>query len=359
MTSRLHFGRAALVALLASSTFLACETSLTELTDSVGPIAFNFAVGPDANGLPTGSVAIGGGAVTLTLSNLRALSSGQYQFWVLGRDAQNLDVPVQAFGTIMEFFLVGVGTDPITGDSIFETDSTAISDVNTGGYLGTDDPVVTSVRVTLDSLADNTDPTTYHAVFVTMESAAASTPGAARFLWRRIGVGGAGSMLFGNFGGSDVVNVQSPRDYVFGPRGGGTGGARGAELSVDFRELSRPPVGFLYRGYVTTVLGEGVVVDELRSAWSRDSTISRVSMIDADVDDALPGVTGGEIRAAQIRNCAAGSGVNNCQNTMDLPVDGTFVGYESFQLKLEPKNGAGMIRRKSVTLTGVLPGPVK
>jgi len=359
MTSRLQFGRAALVALLASSTFLACETKLTELTEAVGPIAFNFAVGPNANGLPTGSVAMSSDSVILTMSNLRALASGQYQFWVLGRDAQNVDVPVQAFGTIKEFFLKGVGTDPITGDSIFETDSTTISDLRTDGYLGSDDPVVTQVRVTLDSLADNTDPTTYHAVFVTMEGAAASTPGASRFLWRRIGVGGAGSMLFGNFGGSDVVNIQSPRDYVFGPRGGGTGGARGAEMSVDFRELARPPVGFVYRGYVTDVDGDGVVVDELRSAWSRDATISRVSMIDADIDDALPGVTGGDIRAAQIRNCAAGSGVNNCQNTMDLPVDGTFVGYENFQLKLEPKSSTGQIRKKSVTLTGTLPDPVK
>jgi hypothetical protein len=359
MTSRLQFGRAALVALLASSTFLACETKLTELTEAVGPIAFNFAVGPAANGLPTGSVAMGAAAVTLTMSNLRALSGGHYQFWVLGRDAQNLDVPVQAFGTIKEFFLKGVGTDPITGDSIFETDSTSISDIRTDGYVGTDDPVVTSVRVILDSLADNTNPTTYHAVFVTLESGTASAPGAARFLWRRIGVGGAGSMLFGNFGGSDVVNLQSPRDYVFGPRGGGTGGARGAELSVDFRELARPPIGFVYRGYITDVLGDGVVVDELRSAWSRDSTISRVSMIDADVDDALPGVTGGDIRAAQIRNCASGSGVNNCQNTMALPADNTFVGYESFQLKLEPKGGAGPIRDKSVTLVGTLPDPVK
>jgi hypothetical protein len=292
------------------------------------------------------------------MSNLRGLAAGQYQFWVLGRDAANLDVPVQAFGAIKEFFLYPAGTDPITGDTIFATDSTTISDVAVAGYAGSDDPVVTLVRVTIDSVADGTDPTTYHAVFVTLETGVATSPGTARFLWRRIGVGGAGSLLFGNFGGSDVINVQSPQDYVFAARGGGTGGARGPELSVDFRELSRPPVGFVYRGWVVDEDGDGVVVDELRSAWSRDSTVSRVSLMDADVNDALPGVTGGEIRSAQIRNCASGSATTNCQNTMALPVDGTFLGYATFQLKLEPKNGAAAIRNKSVTLAGVLPDAV-
>jgi hypothetical protein len=166
-------------------------------------------------------------------------------------------------------------------------------------------------------------------------------------------------MLFGNFGGSDVIATQSPRDYVFGPRGAGAGGARGPELSVDFRELARPPVGFVYRGYVVNTLGDGVLVDELRSAWSTDSTVSRVSLSDADVNDALPGVVGGEIRAAQVRNCASASATVNCQNSMDLPVDSTFAGYANFQLKLEPKDGVAPIRNKSVSLAGALPSKVQ
>ena len=244
------------------------------------------------------------------------------------------------------------------GDTIFSTDSTEISAVNIAGYAGSDDQLVTSVRVTVDSVADGTDPTTYHAVFVTLEASPATTPGAARFLWRRIGVGGGGSMLFGNFGGSDVINVTSPNDYLYGARGAGLGGARGAELSVDLTEVSRPPVGFYYRGYIVNAAGVGVVVDTARSVWSRDSTISRVSLYDADVNDLLPNIVGGDIRSLQIRNCATGGAVTNCQNTMTLPSDDTFSGQVSFQLKLEPKGGVAASPKKSISHAGGLPGIV-
>lgn len=368
MTSRVRLGRAAGYAILASCVFGACETKLTEMTDVVGPRAFDFAVGPAAAGLPSGTATVATGKVTLSLSGLRALAGGQYQFWVLKRDSLNRDVTTQVFGTIKELRrrvdTLPDGTpnlNPITGDTIYVADSTTISAIRVAGYTGSDDALVTSARVTLDSTADGSSPATQHAVFVTLETAPATSPGAAQFLWRRIGVGGSGAMLFGNFGGSDVINLQSPRDYVFAARGAGLGGARGAELSVDFREMARPPIGFFYRGYVVNAAGNGTVVDTLRSAWSRESTISRVSLYDADVNGVLPGVEGGDIRAAQVRNCASGSGVNNCQNTMALPAvaDSTFRGLASFQLKLEPKGGVAPIRNRSVSLAGLLPAEVK
>jgi len=148
---------------------------------------------------------------------------------------------------------------------------------------------------------------------------------------------------------------------VFPARGSGVGGARGPEVSVDLRELSRPPIGFFYRGYVVNAVGDGTMVDTLRSAWSREPSVSRVSLYDADVDAALPGIAGLDIRSAQVRNCASGSGVNNCQNTMTLPAvaDSTFRGLANFQLKLEPKGGVAPIRNRSVSLAGTLPTPVK
>jgi hypothetical protein len=373
MTRPLYSGRAALVAFLATSVLVACETKHTELTEAVGPIAFNFAVGPAASNLPSGTATVGAGRITLSLTGLRALTGGQYQFWVMGRDSLNRNTPVQIFGTVVEFYRRpdtlpdgSVNLNPITGDTIFVTDSTPISTIRAAGYAGSDNSQVTSVRVIADSSADLTNPTTYNAVFVTMETAPATSPGSARFLWRRIGSeeakenGVSGSMLFGNFAGLDFINLQSPNDYVFRPLGSGIGGARGPELSVDLSELARPPVGFFYRGYLVDAQGNiGAVVDTLRSAWSRDQTVNRVSMFDADVDNALPNVVGDEIRASQIRNCAIGSAVNNCQNAMDLPVDGTFTGLETFQLKLEPKGGVAPSRNKSVTLTGALPKQVK
>jgi hypothetical protein len=353
-------------ALLASGVLSACESQLTDVTELVGPRSFDFTVGVAALGLPSGTATTATGRVTLSLSGLRGLTSGQYQFWILRRDSLNQDVATQAFGAVKEF-RIRVDTlpdgspilNPITGDTIYVADSTTISDIRVPGYSGSDDALVTSVRVILDSTADLSSPATAHAVFVTLESSAASTPGPAQFLWRRIGVGGSGAMLFGNFGGSDAVNVQSPRDYVFGARGSGLGGARGPEMSVDFRELARPPIGFFYRGYVVNTVGDGVVVDTLRSAWSLESTVSRVSLYDADVDATLPGLAGNEIRDAQVRNCASGSAQNNCQNSMALPADSTFKGLATFQLKVEPKGGAGPIRNRSVSLAGVVPTEVR
>jgi len=366
MNGRLYSRRAPLFVLLAGSVLAACESDLTELTEAVGPIAFNFAVGPAAAGLPSGTAAVGGASVTLSLSGLRALGAGQYQFWVLGRDANNLDVVVQGFGPITEFYrrvdTLPDGTpnlNPITGDTIYVTDSTTISATRVAGYTGSDNPFVTSARVTVDSTADGSNPATYHAVFVTLETSAATVAGAARFLWRRIGVGGAGALSFGNFGGSDVVNVVSPRDYVYGPRGSGLGGARGPELSVDLAELARPPIGFFYTGWVVNKLGDGVLVDTLRSEWRPEGQLSRVSLYDADVSDLLPAVQGGEIRSGQVRNCASGSAQTNCQNTMALPAEDTFIGFENFQLKLEPKGGVAPIRNRSVSLSGTLPEKVK
>jgi hypothetical protein len=360
MTPRTRIGRALGAALLAGVVLSACETDRSTVFNPVGVPAFDFVVTTGAAGLPSGTATVGASSVTISASNLRALGGGrQYQFWVLGRDAANLDVPVQAFGAVKEFFLFADGTDPVTGDTIFSTDSTTISDVSIAGYAGSDDPMVTSVRVTIDSVADGTDPTTYHAVFLSLETAAASTPGTARFMWRRIGVGGSGSMSFGNFGGSDVINVVSPQDYIFGARGAGLGGARGGEVSVDLTEVARPPVGFYYRGYITRLDGTGVVVDTVRAPWSPDGAISRVSLYDADVNDLLPNVVNNEIRAINIRNCATGSGVGGCQNSMDLPATDTFDGFARFQLKLEPKGGAGASPRRSISHVGELPDEVK
>jgi hypothetical protein len=370
MTRRRQTGRMALAAVLISGAFLACQTSLTEVTEEVGPRSFNFDVGPAGEGLPSGSVSLGSGSVTLTVNNLRALATGQYEFWVVGSDAQNPELPVQLMTYKITENYLRVDTladgspnvDPITGDTIYVGDSRIINDTTTyiTGYAGSDDPFVTSVDVVLDSTADGSDPTDYHAVVVTLEdSPGATTPGSDRFLWRRIEVDGGGNLLFGNYGGYDPVNLTSPKDYVFGTRGAGLGGARGSEVSVDMDELARPPMGFYYAGYIVDVDGNGLLVDTLRSSWSLDSTVSRVSLYMADVNVLLPNIVGDDIRHAQIRNCAAGSAVSGCQNTMDLPVDSTFAGYEEFQLKLLPKGGVTQTRNKSVTHTGSLPKAVK
>jgi hypothetical protein len=310
--------------------------------------------------------------LTVTLANLPALTgTARYQFWAMRRDtASNLDVVVPVYGRLVEFYsrvdTMANGDTIIgpTGDPQLTTDSSlALAPLGqVGEYSGSGDSATSWLRVIVDSTGDNGAPTGYHAVFVTLEDAPAATPGPVRFLWRRTGLAGADAaagMLFGNFGGSDEVNLQSPADYVYAPVGAGTGGARGPELSVDFREIPRPPRGFFYRGVILDANGQNIVVDTLRSAFSLDPTISRVSLYDADIDPLLPGVVGTSIRASQVRNCAAGSNTNNCQNTLTLPATGTFVGMAKFQLKLEPKGNTATLSNVLVSHAGDLPDEVK
>lgn len=373
MTMRSRIRGAAPVALLATLLVAACESDQASVLDPVGPTVYDFSVGNRVVNLPAGTATVGATSVTLSLSNLRAVN-GAYQFWVIGRDTLNLDVPTAAFGTIKQFYQrysldVNGDTirDPVSGDPIRVTDSIEVSATRTNVYQGTDDTTLTTVRIILDSTASATgpNPATYHAVVVTLEgTSGAATPGTARFLWRRVGVGGSGAMSFGNFGGSDVLNTVSPRDYVFAARGSGFGGVRGAvELSVDLTAMSRPPVGFFYRAFLRAVgndnVQSAVMVDTLRSAYSLDSSLSRVSLYDADVDVTLPGVVNMQITKAQTRNCVAGSAVYACQNTLALSGDTPFAPYPVYVLTLDPKGSSASVPWRSITAGGDLPDYVK
>ncbi len=440
MTRRPQSGRMALFAVLVSGAFLACQSSLTEVTEAVGPRSFDFAVGPAGSVLPGGAayrelvrtlvqrhqVTYEGvlvtsdpvvllasthtqdttatdSATTVMVGSLRHLSgNGVYQVWAQAPDGTISPV----VGRVTEYTHVFDQLDPITGDSVFVADSSDVAASGGGTYAGSDDPLVDSVafRIIPADPGNTVNPfvnTQVNAVLVTIESAQATTPSNVRFAWRRLGIAtggstssdavlradtvllatftvgsvrtdsievtryarrrltGTGALTFGNYGGLDIVNAASPNDYIFAPRGAGLAGARGPEMSVDMEELARPPVGFYYAGYIVDADGKGVLVDTLRSAWSADPTVSRVSMYDADVNDLLPDIVAGEIRHSQIRNCAAGSGQNSCQNTMALPADNTFTGYVNFQLKLEPKGGVALGPNKSVTHLGPLPKAVK
>jgi len=119
-------------------------------------------------------------------------------------------------------------------------------------------------------------------------------------------------------------------------------------------------VGFFYRGFLVAANGEGLLVDTLRSAWSPDSSLSRVNLLHADVDNLLPGVTSRDIRAGQVRNCVSGAGVAGCQNTLvPTPVaekpDKPFAYYPTFRLMLDPKGSDGTARWRSGTAAGTLP----
>lgn len=442
MTRRVNSGRVAGFALLATCVLTACETKRTEIFDSYGPPAFDFAVATGTSKLPTGradrqivrtlvqnieldysgaalattvltrpsgntqdTLAVDS-AVSVVARSLRALGGGRvYEVWSMAPDGTSSPV----YGRVVEYKSVYSGNlDPITGDSVFLVDSTEVAASGAGTYVGSDEFRVDSVafHVIPSDPTNTVNPfsnTQANAIFVSIESAAATTPSNARFLWSRAALvtggtvanvtvtadtvylstnppfpadaatpdtiqvtrrarstlNGSGALTFGNFGGLDVVNAASPNDYVFGARGTGFGGARGPEMSVDVAELARPPIGFFYRGYVVDAVGNEVMIDTLRSAWSEDPSVSRVSLYDADINDLLPNIVEHDVRAAQIRNCAMVSAVNNCQNGMALPVTDTFKGFVSFVLKIEPKGSVSSAPTKSITHAGDLPKEVQ
>lgn len=323
----------------------ACNDNRTTILDPVGGHSLDFAISPQSTGLPGGSVALGGGAATLTLRNLRALTGGNYQVWLVSRNAAGGDSVTAGYFTVVH--TLNVGDTATTPDTVSAT--------RTGVLAGSDDPDVLSMTLVVDSTADGSNPMAANAVVVTMESATATSPGAAAFLFRRIGVAGAGSLNFGHFGGSDPVNSVNSNDYVYVATATGIGGTREGELAVDITELARPPVGFYYRGFLLDTLGvTSTFVDTLRSAYSGVTSESRVSMFNADTDDLLPGVLTHGIKAAQIRNCATGSNTNNCQNSLNAPATGTFDGFGTFVLVLEPKM-AGSAMGPAQMLVGEIP----
>ncbi len=353
----------------------ACDDVRNTVLDAVGDPAFDFDMSADARGIPGGTVtrtiAAADSTVRLTLRPVPgALASGVYQFWGVNRNATGNDVATALVGRVVEFFrrdsLDAGGLpviDPITGeDTIRVIDSTVVS-ASIGTYAGSNSPFVDSVRVWLSNQdpGNAVNPYLQNAVVLSIEGAAATTPSAAKFLWRRIGVGGNGALSFGNFGGTDLISTVSPNDYLFGVAGSGLGAIRGPEVSVDFQQLSRPPVGFYYRMYLVGDPGDRatfldtLMVDTLRSAYSPVPTESRVSLYDADISQLLPGVSPTSVSRSQIRNCVAGSGTNNCQNTLQPggSAEQPFDVYREVWLMLAPKGSAVAMGRTRIFLGAV------
>jgi hypothetical protein len=340
----------------------ACDEGRTSVVEPFGDIAIGVSLGAAPANVPGGSVSVAGDVASVTLANLRA-GDGSYHFWYVGRDANGVDVYTPAFGAILEFYKrdsLSGGTsgtpvpDPITGDIIQVTDTNEVSLARTGSYDGTDQLSVFSTLVVLDSAADvgTTAPALgRNAVVVSLGS---GTTADAMILFRRTGVAGNGALSFGRFGGTDVISATNPADYVFGAGGTGYVAFRGPEMAANIRELRRPPEGFFYRGYLVDTAGVALEVDTLRSVFSGVAAQSRVNLFDADVNAQLPGISVTAITSSTVRNCAAGSGVAGCANTLALPATATFAGQELFIVTLDPK-GAGNSFGKTVILQASIP----
>lgn len=340
-----------------------CQENRATVFSPIGPPSYDFTVSPAAAGLPSGNAATAGNSVVLQMSNLRNLTSGVYQFWGVTADSTGRTVATKAYGRVVEQFQRDstvngkVQTDPVTGDTLRVPDSTVVANDGAATYKGTSKSGVTVV-VTLDSLGSGNAPSAENSVVLSLETAQASQPSNDQFLWERIGLGG-GAMSFGNYGGPDAINQVSPNDYIYLAVGTGEGGVRGSEFSVDLTDIARPPMGFYYRGFLVDGNGAGTLVDTLRTGYSAVAAQNRVNLINVDQSTLYPGVFGTEISSSQIRNCASGSGVAGCQNTLKATgADTLFKSFKTFVVALDPKAG-GAAMGPGVAMSGTIPGIVQ
>jgi hypothetical protein len=349
----------------------------------VGALGFNFGLQASANGVPGGSASINnaGNQVTLSLTGLRALQGGAvYQLWGYNLNANGTDNWLPIGGALTENRLVAVcasgagcpahdTTRDATDHPLYNTVGTVIGVTPVTSYGGSDSTrePVTGISWVL-SVANGTPANpanSYHAIVLSIESAAgATTPSNTRFMWRRVQFGGGGSMSFGNFGGYDAVNTVSPRDYAFAPSGNGAATIRGDEIVANINNLSRPPIGFYYRAVLQDSVGNEVFVDTLRSAYSAQAALNRISLADADFNTELPTVSRTEIKAASIRNCITGSTEIGCPSNMALDPTAKFGPISQLLLTIEAKRASsnlmpGLLVGHGVVLAGLVPDPAK
>jgi hypothetical protein len=338
-----------------------------------------------------------------------------YQVWGRTTSGTGADVYTPLFGRLTEYRLrvvcvSGATTcaaassdttfDIASGLPILKIDSTVVAAAGQGTYVGSDSvrQLTVGARFTLSTAdaANTVNPAAQEDIIVTIEPAGkATTPSNFKILWRRIGVNnGAGlnrdngqifttpvPMTFGNYGGRDQFNLVSPNDYRYVSTGVGAATARpdsinGTELVINFTNLPRPPLGYYYRvvtqDSVSSALGGSneVLVDTLRSSYSAVASLNRVSLLNADADDFLPGVTSAtqqnafsplnmEIKTASVRNCVAGSTALGCPNSLGLPAKKAFGAISRVVLLLEPKLSSGAVLGRGAVLSGDVPDPAK
>jgi len=321
-----------------------CANDRAIVYDPIGPMIINFPVftGVSAS-LPAGSIqtlvldpgVTDDSTVRFVVRNLPGLSAGAYQVWLADSAVTG---SVSAAGRIIMITTVDDGA----GGTMPDTTELAASASSFNPPSNTYNQIEVEVRQS--GLGQN--PQALYNAFVTIEDAAATTPSTARFLFRRT-TGGtfAGSLVFGNFG--DAARSDDVA-YSFAAANG-FGGVRGdEEISVDINELSRPPRGFYYEGWLLSESQPAVRIDVLKTPYPE-----RMSLLDADQNFGCapgacePNSTGTEILKSNVRGFPS---------DMGLPATKSFCEYNELRLMVQPKAASGM--GVSYVLTAGLPEPV-
>lgn len=129
--------------------------------------------------------------------------------------------------------------------------------------------------------------------------------------------------------------------YIFTPRGNGRADFHGGNLRIIAEQLSRPPMGYYYAGWLfNDDTGDAVYLGPLTS-----SPPGAQSLFDADVNTGLPGVTtDGIVRAAL--------------TVTESSLGGKFYDYNAIRITLEPKSSPESVPAPSVIMAGPVPDPV-
>lgn len=281
--------------------------------------------------------------VTIEGIRLEALAGNAvYKAWLMNRDED----PVTMTEAIADYDQVVIlrEIDPITGEILSESDSVVGSTAATSTFTGLlsmdvpgkETPQEVKHRLTVTDALVGTRVGFFTDVVVTIEeSPGATSPSDAKVLWFQYteqqgtpsdffdDVPGPSVGLFGNFDPVSGSRVVGPGAFA---QSSGRGGVLDDEVSVEINNLPRPPVGYFYEGWLTGPAGT-LSLGEIMSLPPE-----LTSLLDADSDLSLPGVTENGIRFAVTR--AAGLDPETI-----VSADGT-INYTTYFLTIEPKLGA-------------------
>lgn len=278
-------------------------------------------------------VAAPGGAgrpdsLTVTFNDLEALTGGVYEAWLVN-PATGSAIP--AVGTYNRIELTAE-IDPVTGEPTGFSEEIVETVPNTASFVGGNSG--DGFRHQL-IVSDNTLPAGdtlglhgYLVLTLTETPGGADLPDAQSYWFQFTDQNETPANFFDDrfirtgtttFGRFDLANPSASLPY--GADGGGLGGFRGDVLSVDLTSISRPPVGYVYVGWLVRPDGSAVRLPDITGPPPE-----HVSLVNADVTIEPGVVTPKGILEANLRLDASEQGID-------------FSEFTRFVLTLEPKLG--------------------
>jgi hypothetical protein len=192
-------------------------------------------------------------SLRVTLSNLAQLAGATYQFWLVN------DVTGEAVSVPVNWRTTAPNPDPDIATRVPADSAAGVRTFNSRGDW------VHTIEVN-DSIAGRAIGTFTHAM-ISIEGAEAAQPSSSQPLWvRYTDMKGAvdapltwtfispGTVNFGTFNLGNSPLVFQPRGAA---RGWFWGTDPGDEFRVQYRDLNRPPVGFMYEGWMLPEGGRG------------------------------------------------------------------------------------------------------